>query len=157
LHRALTSLAERDPLVDPHLDELAGHMAVRLYGEVQKEVVASLLDEEFGIGVEFDRTRAIHIERVLRPAEARHEMGAWAPPARPGTVGLRLEPGQPASGLRHALEVGRGSLTRARHNAVEEAAHETLRRAPFGWAVPDCRVALPAPGYIGGVSTANDF
>src|SRR5699024_9831537 len=28
LHRALVSLAERDPLVDPHLDELTGHMAV---------------------------------------------------------------------------------------------------------------------------------
>lgn len=157
LHRALTSLAERDPLVDPHLDELAGHMAVRLYGEVQKEVVASLLDEEFGIGVEFDRTRAIHIERVLRPAEALHEMGRWAPTSRPATVGLRLEPGEPDSGLRYELEVERGSLTRALHNAVEEAVHETLRRGPFGWAVTDCRVALTATGYIGRVSTANDF
>ena len=31
LNRALLSLAERDPLVDPHLDELSEEMAVRLY------------------------------------------------------------------------------------------------------------------------------
>ncbi len=157
LHRALASLAERDPLVDPHLDELAGHMAVRLHGEVQKEVVASLLDEEFGIGVEFEQTRAVHIERVDRAVAALHEIGRWQQTPHPATVGLRLEPGEPGSGLRYELEVERGSLTRALHNAVEEAVREVLRRGPFGWAVTDCRVALTATGYIGRVSTANDF
>ncbi|WP_035737742.1 elongation factor G [Glycomyces arizonensis] len=156
LRKALASLAERDPLVDPHLDELAGHMAVRLYGEVQKEVVASLLDEEFGIAVEFEQSRAIHIERVVRPVEALHEMGRWAPTSRPVTVGLRLEPGEPDSGLRYELEVERGSLTRALHNGVEETVHERFRRGPFGWAVTDCRVALTAAGYLG-VASATDF
>ncbi|HEU5129393.1 MAG TPA: translation factor GTPase family protein [Glycomyces sp.] len=156
LRKALVSLAERDPLVDPHLDDLAGHMAVRLYGEVQKEVVASLLAEEFGLAVEFERSRAIHIERVVRPVEALHELGPWAPTSRPVTVGLRLEPGEPGSGLRYELEVERGSLTRALHNGVEETVHEMFRRGPYGWAVTDCRVALRAAGYLG-VASAADF
>ncbi|GAB3661972.1 GTP-binding protein [Glycomyces tarimensis] len=157
LHGALASLAERDPLVDPHLDELAGDMAVRLYGEVQKEVVASLLAEEFGIGVKFDQTRAIHIERINGAAEALHEMGRWQATPYTATVGLKIEPGEPGSGPRYELEVQRGSLTRALHNAVEETVHEVLRRGPYGWAVTDCLVSLTATGYIGRASTANDF
>jgi ribosomal protection tetracycline resistance protein len=157
LHRALLSLAERDPLVDPHLDELSEEMAVRLYGEVQKEVVASLLDEEFGIAVEFEETRAIHIERPLRTVEALHEMGPWQQTPRIATVGLRLEPGEPGSGLHYGLEVERGSLTRALRNAVEETVHKVLKRGLYGWAVTDCRVLLTASGYLGKVSTANDF
>ena len=157
LHKALASLAERDPLVDPHLDELAGHMAVRLYGEVQKEVVAALLDEEFGIAVEFEQTRAIHIERLNRAAAALHEMGRWQQTPHAATVGLRIEPGEPGSGVRYELEVERGSLKKAMHNAVEEAVYERLRRGPYGWAVTDCRVALTASGYLGKVSSPADF
>jgi ribosomal protection tetracycline resistance protein len=157
LNRALLSLAERDPLVDPHLDELSEEMAVRLYGEVQKEVVASLLDEEFGIAVEFEETRAIHIERPLRTVEALHDMGPWQQTPHLATVGLRLEPGEPGSGLHYGLEVERGSLTRALRNAVEETVHKVLKRGLYGWAVTDCRVLLTATGYIGKASTANDF
>jgi ribosomal protection tetracycline resistance protein len=157
LNRALLSLAERDPLVDPHLDELSEEMAVRLYGEVQKEVVASLLDEEFGIAVEFEETRAIHVERPLRTVEALHEMGPWQQTPHLATVGLRLEPGEPGSGLHYGLEVERGSLTRALRNAVEETVHKVLKRGLYGWAVTDCRVLLTATGYIGKASTANDF
>jgi ribosomal protection tetracycline resistance protein len=157
LNRALLSLAERDPLVDPHLDELSEEMAVRLYGEVQKEVVASLLLEEFGIGVEFEETRAIHIERPNRTVAALHEMGQWQQTPHIATVGLRLEPGEPGSGLEYGLEVERGSLTRALRNAVEETVHEVLRRGLYGWAVTDCRVLLTATGYIGRASTAGDF
>jgi ribosomal protection tetracycline resistance protein len=157
LNRALLSLAERDPLVDPHLDELSEEMAVRLYGEVQKEVVASLLAEEFGIDVEFEETRAIHIERPLRTVAALHEMGPWQQTPHIATVGLRLEPGEPGSGLHYGLEVERGSLTRALRNAVEETVHKVLKRGLYGWAVTDCRVLLTATGYIGRASTANDF
>ncbi|MEV3937490.1 GTP-binding protein [Glycomyces sp. NPDC049804] len=157
LNRALLSLAERDPLVDPHLDELSEEMAVRLYGEVQKEVVASLLDEEFGIAVEFEETRAIHVERPARTVEALHEMGPWQQTPHIATVGLRLEPGEPGSGLHYGLEVERGSLTRALRNAVEETVHKVLKRGLYGWAVTDCRVLLTATGYIGRASTANDF
>ncbi|PRY54807.1 elongation factor G [Glycomyces artemisiae] len=157
LNRALLSLAERDPLVDPHLDELSEEMAVRLYGEVQKEVVASLLDEEFGIGVEFEETRAIHVERPVKPASALHEMGQWAQTTNVATVGLRLEPGEPGSGLHYGLEVERGSLTRALRNAVEEGVFAYLRRGLYGWAVTDCKVWLTATGYIGRTSTAAHF
>jgi ribosomal protection tetracycline resistance protein len=157
LNRALLSLAERDPLVDPHLDELSEEMAVRLYGEVQKEVVASLLAEEFGIEVEFEETRAIHVERPLRTVEALHEMGPWQQTPHIATVGLRIEPGEPGSGLHYGLEVERGSLTRALRNAVEETVHKVLKRGLYGWAVTDCRVLLTATGYIGKASTANDF
>jgi ribosomal protection tetracycline resistance protein len=157
LNRALLSLAERDPLVDPHLDELSEEIAIRLYGEVQKEVVASLLLEEFGIGVEFEETRAIHVERPNATATALHEMGPWQQTPHAATVGLRLEPGEPGSGLVYGLEVERGSLTRALRNAVEETVHEVLRRGLYGWAVTDCRVYLTATGYIGRASTAGDF
>ncbi|WP_199035137.1 elongation factor G [Glycomyces salinus] len=151
LAKALTSLSERDPLVDPHLDEVSGQTAVRLYGDVQKEVVASLLDEEFGIAVRFEKTRAIHIERPYAVAEALHEMGRWAPTSHAVTLGLRIEPAEPGSGVLYELEVERGSLTKAYRNAVEGTVRRRLRRGPYGWEITDCRVAVTASGYLGPV------
>jgi ribosomal protection tetracycline resistance protein len=84
-------------------------------------------------------------------------MGPWQQTPHIATVGLRLEPGEPGSGLHYGLEVERGSLTRALRNAVEETVHKVMKRGLYGWTVTDCRVLLTATGYIGKASTANDF
>src|SRR5207253_7152976 len=53
LRAALSQLAEQDPLIDVRQDELRHEIAVSLYGEVQKEVIGSTLEREYGIAAAF--------------------------------------------------------------------------------------------------------
>ena len=55
LFTALTELAEQDPLID--LRREGADIAVSLYGEVQKEVIAATLAEEYGVEVVSARRR----------------------------------------------------------------------------------------------------
>lgn len=103
---------------------------MQLYGEVQKEVLRSTLDEEFGLRAVFEESRILPAERlcgcghaVRRPAPD-ERVFFWA------TVGLRVEPGPPGSGVDYRLEVELGSLPPACHKAIEETVREALRHGP---------------------------
>lgn len=146
LHRALTDLAEQDPLIDLRQDGPGRQIAVSLYGEVQKEVVGATLAEEFGIEVRFAETTTLHIERPVGTGAAVEVMRA---PDNPflATVGLRIDPAPVGSGVRFRPEIELGSLPTAFLNAVEETVHRTLREGLYGWRVTDCTVTLTRSGY----------
>lgn len=150
LFQALQQLAEQDPLIRVRKDE---EISVSLYGEVQKEVIASLLADEYGLEVTFDQTRPIHKERPIGVGSAVREMGA---PDNPwiGTVGFRVSPG---TGIDYRLGVELGGLPRAYHTAIEETVQQTLLQGLHGWEVDDVRIDLNHTGYSSVASTASDF
>ena len=133
LHAALVRMAEGDPLIDVHNDDVTGEISIRLFGEVQKEVIASLLAEESGIEVSFAESQIIYVEKPVGTGEALQEISMsdvnffWA------TVGLRVEPGPPGSGVTFKLAVELGSLPLAFHKAIEESVRETLKSGLYGW------------------------
>jgi ribosomal protection tetracycline resistance protein len=155
LYSALTRLSEQDPLISIRR---AGHdLTVRLYGEVQKEVLRTMLAEEFGIAAEFERSRPLLIERLRGTG---HRVRHYAPEERVffwATVGLRVEPAPPGAGVDYRLEAELGSLPHAFHQAIEDTVRETLREGPNGREVPDCVVTLTDTGYFSPVSAAGDF
>ncbi len=165
LHAALTQLAEQDPLIglrqtgDPGSPEIS----VSLYGEVQKEVIQTTLAEEYGIGVSFQETTTIYIERPVGGGTAAEDMGGQNP-FRAG-VGLRVAPAEPGAGVRFRLGIELGSLPMAFIKAVEETVHRTLRQGLRGWQVTDCVVTLtrssytppPPYGWSKWSSSAGDF
>ncbi|MEV4308962.1 hypothetical protein [Nonomuraea sp. NPDC049624] len=73
------------------------------------------------------------------------------------TVGLRVEPAAPGSGVLYRLEVDLGSLPMAFHRAIEESVRGGLGAGPHGWPVTDVLVTLTATGYASPVTTAGDF
>ncbi|WP_225858670.1 tetracycline resistance ribosomal protection protein Otr(A) [Streptomyces albicerus] len=157
LRSALLALADQDPLIHarPGPD---GSTALLLYGEVQKEVLAATLAQDFGIEAEFEPSRIRYLERPAGTGEAYEEIrrhghtGFWA------TIGLRVEPGPRGSGAVFAYETELGALPRAFHQAVEDTVHATLLDAgPHGWPVTDCRVTLVRSGFCAPISTAGDF
>ncbi|MFD0559262.1 ribosomal protection tetracycline resistance protein [Stackebrandtia endophytica] len=157
LFPALCDLADRDPLVAPHRDPESTDISVKLYGEVQKEVIASLLATEFGIEVGFERTRTIHIERPIAEAHAVEEMGQWAGTHYLATIGLALEPAGPGTGVAYRMGVERGSLPAAFHSVIEETVRGRLQKGPFGWEVTDCRITLTHSGFDNALSNGGDF
>ncbi|MEU4997148.1 translation factor GTPase family protein [Streptomyces sp. NPDC021622] len=146
LHLALAQLAEQDPLIDLRQDDVRQEVYVSLYGEVQKEVIEATLAEEYGLEVEFRETTTICVERVTGSGAA-HEIIDKGDNPFLATVGLRVDPGPPGSGVRFRLEVELGSMPYAFFRAVEETVHETLLQGVYGWEVGDCVVTMTHSGY----------
>jgi ribosomal protection tetracycline resistance protein len=146
LHDALTQLAEQDPLINLRRDDVRQELLVSLYGEVQKEVIAQTLADEFGIAAGFSPTTTICIERLAGTGAAAEEMGNGANPFR-ATVGLRIESAAAGSGVSFGLGIEAGALPRSFIQAVETTVRATLQQGLHGWPVTDCTVTLTRSGY----------
>ncbi|MGH8794813.1 MAG: GTP-binding protein, partial [Stackebrandtia sp.] len=155
LHDALRVLSERDPLVDPRFDESGQDITVNLYGEVQKEVIAATLAEQFGVEVDFDETRTIYVERPVGVGEAVEAMGEEPSTHFYATIGLRVQPGPVGSGVAYGIEVERGSIPARFHKAIEETVRETLKQGLHGWGVIDCVITLIRSGSAAAVSAGK--
>jgi ribosomal protection tetracycline resistance protein len=164
LHLALAQLAEQDPLINLRQDDARHELLVSLYGEVQKEVIQAMLADDFGLPVSFRETTVICTERVAGTGEAAELMSDPANPFN-ATVGVRVSPGPPGSGLQFRMAIERGSIPATFLKAIEETAALALRQGLHGWQVTDCVVTVTRTGYVppppGGwsnlSSSAGDF
>ncbi|MEU7642703.1 tetracycline resistance ribosomal protection protein Otr(A) [Streptomyces sp. NPDC039016] len=158
LYAALQRLAEQDPLIHACAGP-DGATSVLLYGEIQKEILAATLADDFGIEAVFEPSRTVCLERPVGVGEAYEEMGrqAASPSGFVATIGLRVEPARRNSGVAFRYETELGALPHAFHTAIEETVHTALRTGPHGWAVTDCTVTLIRSGFASPVSTASDF
>src|SRR5256886_14031526 len=144
LHEAPLRLAEQDPLLLLPQDDTRQELSVRLYGEVQKEVIEATLADDFGVEVEFRETTTICVERPVGTGAAVEKIRV-APNPFLATVGLRIEPG---AGVTYELDPQvNGTMPHAFFRAVEDTVHETLREGLCGWQVTDCAVTLTHTGY----------
>jgi len=156
LHAALSALADEDPLIRTRV-VAGGDTSVLLYGAVQREVLADRLARDFGLAAEFGEIRPVYFERVTGAGECviafdpRRSNDFWA------TVGLRVEPGPPGSGLRYRRDVQPGAVPQAFHRATEEAVRRTVEQGLSGWELVDCTVTVIRTGYKAPLSTAADF
>ena len=121
LHAALVQLAEQDPLIGLRQDDARHELSVSLYGEVQKEVIEATLADDYGIAVEFRETTMICIERPLGAGAAVEPIGAETNQYA-ATVGLRIEPAPPGSGIEFRLEVELRSVPLYVYKTVDDFA-----------------------------------
>lgn len=156
LYRALVELSEEDPLLKVIKDTFHHEIYLRIFGEVQKEVIESMLQENYGLAVQFSDTRVVCVEKPAGIGQAVEEIGA-AENLFAATVGFRVEPGASDSGVSYTLEVKLGSLPLAFHRAIEETVYETLKQGLYGWEVTDIAVFLTHTGYFSPVTAAGDF
>lgn len=146
LFAALSELADEDPLIDVRLDAMAGEAAVSLHGEVQKEVLAALLEERFGVRARFLATSVVCIERVVGAGEALEAIQVGDNPYL-ATLGLRVEAAPTGHGLEFSPGIEPGKLPAAFIAATEEGVRSALRQGRHGWAVTDCVVTMTKSGY----------
>jgi len=156
LYQALMELSEEDPLIKVLRDDFHNEIYIRLFGEVQKEVIETILKENYGLAVQFSETRIICIEKPAAVGQALDVIGTADNPFY-ATIGFRVEPGPSGSGITYRLEVKLGALPLSFHKAIEEAAFDTLKQGLYGWEVADIVVTLTHTGYSSPVSTAGDF
>jgi ribosomal protection tetracycline resistance protein len=172
LRVALAQLAEQDPLIDVRQDDSRHEISVSLYGEVQKEVIQATLHREFGIEVTFHESTTLCVERPLGIGEAVERQNADGNPFH-ATVGLRIEPGPPESGVRFRLGIDTRTVPMYVYKNVESFAQAmdqyvraSLTEGLYGWPVTDCVVTMiecnytiadGPPSMRGPLSTAADY
>lgn len=154
LREALEQLAEQDPLISLRQRNESGEISVRLYGDVQKEVLTDTLSRDYGLGVWFGPSRTICVERLVGSGEALEVIFEGGNPYY-ATLGFRVEPAAPGSGIRYERQLG--SLPLAFYRATEETVYDALQQGLAGWEVIDCVVTLFQPGFNSILSTAGDF
>ncbi|ACU77702.1 small GTP-binding protein [Catenulispora acidiphila DSM 44928] len=143
---ALTQLSDQDPLIGLRYDRDRAQTSLSLYGEVQKEVIQSTLAEEYGVAVDFHETTPICVERVLGVGKGLDVIKIGDNPFL-ATIGLRIAPAPPGSGVSFGLEIELGSLLPAFLTAIEETVRMTLASGLHGWEIPDAKVTLTRSGY----------
>jgi len=156
LRAALGQLAEQDPLINLRQDDERQEIYVSLYGEVQKEVIGSVLADDYGLAVTFRETTTIYIERPAGAASALEILQSDSHPYS-ATVGLRVEPGPADSGIEFRLDVDPRLLplyiykTAASFtDAMTQYIGHALEQGPHGWQVTDCIVTMNECGYYVG-------
>jgi ribosomal protection tetracycline resistance protein len=156
LRSALLALADQDPLIHAR-PAAGGATSLLLYGEVQMEVLAATLAEDFGVEADFAPGRVRYLERPRGTGEACAE-NPWQLGTRYwATIGLRVAPGERGCGGVFAYETELGALPRAFHQAIEETVHASMRAGLHGATVTDYRVTLVRSGFVAPLSTAADF
>ncbi|MDA1646305.1 MULTISPECIES: elongation factor G [unclassified Bacillus cereus group] len=156
LYAALMELCEEDPLIQVWKDDVHNELYIRLFGEVQKEVIETTLFEKYNLQVTFSNTRVVCIEKPIGIGNSVEVMDEKANPFY-ATVGFKVERGELNSGITYTLGVELGSLPLAFHKAIEDTVFQTLKQGLYGWEVTDISVTLTHTGYASPVTTASDF
>ncbi|MGG3674770.1 translation factor GTPase family protein [Bacillus nitratireducens] len=156
LYAALMELCEEDPLIKVWKDDVHNELYIRLFGEVQKEVIETTLCEKYNLQVTFSNTRVVCIEKPIGVGNSVEVMGEKANPFY-ATIGFKVERGELNSGITYNLGVELGSLPLAFHKAIEDTVFQTLKQGLYGWEVTDIIVTLTHTGYASPVTTASGF
>ena len=92
----LRELNEEEPLLRIEWEERLGEIHAKLMGEVQVEILKSLILDRFGVEVEFGPGNIVYKETIKTAVEG---VGHFEPLRHYAEVHLLLEPGEPGSGL----------------------------------------------------------
>ena len=98
--RKLRELEEEQPELQIVWKEQLKEIHVKVMGEIQTEILKSMMKERFGVDVTCGRGSIVYKETILNPTEG---VGHFEPLRHYAEVHLLLEPGEPGSGLVFAL------------------------------------------------------
>ena len=143
VHQALLQLRqleEEEPLLHIVWNETLGEIYAQVMGEVQIEILKSLIKERFGMAVTFDEGNIVYKETILEPVEG---VGHFEPLRHYAEVHLLLEPGEPGSGLIFAADCSEDVLDRNWQRLIlthlEEREHKGVL---IGAPITDMKITL---------------
>ncbi len=94
--RQFREIEQEEPMLHVVWDAHLGEIHLQLMGEVQLEILQSLLERRFGLKVSFDEGGILYKETIRAQVEG---VGHYEPLRHYAEVHLLLEPGAPGSGI----------------------------------------------------------
>lgn len=136
----LHQLEEEEPLLHIVWKEELGEIHAQVMGEVQIEILKSLIKERFGVFVEFDAGNIVYKETIKEPVEG---VGHFEPLRHYAEVHLLLEPGERGSGMQFAANCSEDVLDRNWQRLIlthlEEKEHKGVLT---GSSITDMKITL---------------
>lgn len=99
--KMLRRLEEEDPQLRIFWNEQLREIHLQLMGEIQLEILKSVIHDRFGFDVQFGEGSISYRETIAAPVEG---IGHYEPLRHYAEVHLLMEPGEPGSGLRFMSE-----------------------------------------------------
>jgi ribosomal protection tetracycline resistance protein len=156
LIKVLHDLMEEDPFLSCQIDQQTEEITIHLFGEVQMEVVKSLIKEKYLIDIEFNEPRTLYKERPKHVGLAAIHMEEQQNPFNASIV-LSVEPAPLGAGQIYESKVSYGYLTKPFQNAVCEGVRNALLQGFWGWEITDIKVCFTGAYYDSVKSTPADF
>ncbi len=136
----LRKIEEEEPLLRIVWEEQLQEIKVQIMGEVQTEILKSLVENRYGIAIDFDAGRIVYKETIQNMVEG---VGHFEPLRHYAEVHLLLEPGQPGSGLQFDTDCSEDILGKSWQKLIlthlEEKAHKGILT---GADITDIRITL---------------
>ena len=125
--RRAGQLAEQDPLINMRQDDVSGRRSTsRSTARCRRRSSRPRWPADYGLAATFRETTTISCERPIGTGAAAQRL-RQAPNPFVATVGLRIEPADPGSGVHFRLEVEPGSMPIAFFRATEDTVRKTLQ------------------------------
>lgn len=107
--KELQQLEEENPLLQMSWQEQSGEIHVQVMGEVELDILKTMILERFGLEVSFGEGSLVYKETIEAPVEG---VGHFEPLRHYAEVHLLLEPGEPGSGLQFETDCSEDMLSR---------------------------------------------
>ncbi len=138
IYQMLSQLAEEDPQL--HLSMVDDRISVRLMGEVQLEILKSIIKRRFGLDADFSTGSVIYKETVASAVEG---VGHYEPLRHYAEVHLLIEPGKPGSGVQTASLCSEDLLDRNWQRLIFTHLHErTFAGVLTGSELTDVKISI---------------
>lgn len=138
----LKQLEEEEPQLHIVWNKALGEIHVQVMGEVQMEVLKSLIRKRFGVEVEFGAGSIVYKETIAGPVEG---IGHFEPLKHYAEVHLLLEPAEAGSGLQFSARLSEDELDRNWQRLI--LTHLEERKHPgvlTGSEITDMKITLVA-------------
>lgn len=155
LLEALRLLAMEDPYLNVSVNSKTEEIELRLFGNLQKEILQFMLEDRYGLLTEFDRVSTVKKDKPLRSSTVIVPMGAPGNLLEAG-IGLVLEPLKEGSGFKYETRVSYGELTKSFQNGVREGVEKGILNGLHGEVV-DTKVIFIHSDFSSVTSTPADF
>ena len=138
----LRELEEEDPTLHIVWQEDKSEIHIQLMGEVQIEVLRTVIWERFRLDVRFGAGSIVYKERIASCAEG---VGHYEPLRHYAEVHLWMEPGEPGSGLTFAAKCSEDSLSRNWQRLILTHLEERVHKGVLtGSELTDTKITLIA-------------
>jgi len=136
----LRQIEEEEPELHIVWDEQLQEIQARVMGEVQIEILQSLIQERFGVAVAFDAGRIVYKETIANVVEG---VGHFEPLRHYAEVHLLLEPGEPGSGLQFGTQCSEDILSKSWQRLILTHLEEKVHKGVLtGSAITDMKITL---------------
>ncbi|MDF2594940.1 MAG: translation elongation factor [Clostridia bacterium] len=136
----LRQIEEEEPELHIVWDEELQEIQVQLMGEVQIEILQSLIQSRFGVSVTFDAGRIVYKETIASIVEG---VGHFEPLRHYAEVHLVLEPGEPGSGLQFDIKCSEDVMGKSWQRLVLSHLEEKVHKGVLtGSAITDMKITL---------------